>query len=184
MGKRYLLLSLSALLACSYAQADSQKSMQIWLKDGQQKSFYVSDVDIVTFGIATEQDYQNLTEWTMPPVIEHPAPLSLSDNEMEYAKAGNQLAKKYFKEICNESPFGNRFFSPISLNMALAMCANGASSVGATEIANALGFEGGDELDDMNKSGNQSNNNELYSGCANFLAHPKITFHTNVEIIS
>lgn len=151
MGKKHLLLAFCAFTCCAYSYAESPKSMQIWLKDGQQKSFYVSDVDSVTFGIAEEQPYQELNEWTMPPVIEHPAPLKLSGNELEYVKAENQLAKSYFKKICEAKQDSNRFFCPISLNMALGLCANGASDKGAKEIANALGFKDGDELAEMNQ---------------------------------
>lgn len=152
MGKKHLLLAFCAFTCCAYSYAESPKSMQVWLKDGQQKSFYVSDVDSVTFGIAEEQPYQELNEWTMPPAIKNAAPLSLSDNEMEYVKKGNEFALRFFNEICqNDTTQNNKFFSPISLQIALAMCANGASEKGALEIANNLGFSQGDELSEMNK---------------------------------
>lgn len=168
MNKKLLLTGIILPLMMGEISAE-QKSMQVWLKNGQQETFYVSDVDSVTFGIAAEQPYQELTEWTKPPVIKNAAPLSLSGVELEYVKAGNDLAKKYFKKICEKDDKGdkkNKFFSPISLDVALAMCANGASDQGALEIANALGFKDGNEIAEMNKYFNKiylSMNSEIDS---------------------
>lgn len=152
MGKKLLLLGLSAILASANSYGDSSKSMQVWLKNGEQESFYVNDVDSITFGIYTEHPYVELNEWTMPPKIKNAAPLSLSEEELVYVRAGNKLATNYFRKICEkDTTMGSRFFCPISMQIALAMCANGASKDGLSEIAYSLGFNGVDNLTKLNE---------------------------------
>ncbi|MBR5972545.1 MAG: hypothetical protein IK017_07830 [Paludibacteraceae bacterium] len=144
---------IAGLLCCSFvatAFAVTPNNMQIWLKDGGQQVFDISEVDSVTFGEAQQPEYRPLMENTMIPVFSKPNPLVISEQELPYVKATNEFGTKCYAEIRKSSKSGVNFFSPISLNIALGLCANGADGIGANEITKALGFRSDNAIDDMN----------------------------------
>lgn len=75
------------------------------------------------------------------------AKVQLTEEEAGYVKAGNSVAFNLFQRLGKE---GKSFiFSPLSLQFALAMTANGASGAALDEIVAALGY--GDEgIDALN----------------------------------
>lgn len=113
-------------------------------------------MDSVTFVDSHQTTYKPLNEWTFLPTASEAIPLSLTDEQKGYVRSGNEFAKKSFYLICKDSTlkkqegYENLFYSPISLQIALGLCANGASTQGITEIANAFGIEGANPLESMN----------------------------------
>ena len=155
MGKRTLLIGFSALVLSLASFAGTPDNMLIWLKNGEQRAFDINQVDSVTFGVTQQQEYQPLTENTMPPTFAAPNPLELSEQELAYVKSTNEFGKKCYSILRNTKdaggePMALHFFSPISLNIALGFCANGATNVGIKEITDALGFHSENALEDMN----------------------------------
>ena len=156
MEKR-LLVGFAALTFCAASFAEAPNSMQVWLKNGEQKVFEISQVDSVTFGESPQSTYKPLNDWTFPPKYAAPNPLVVTAQEQEYVQATNDFAMKCYAKI-RKMPIGSgsadprplHFFSPISLNIALGLCANGASTEGAKEITDALGFQSSNALSDMN----------------------------------
>ncbi|MBO4807134.1 MAG: hypothetical protein J5554_13995 [Paludibacteraceae bacterium] len=152
MNRKQIITGLSFLTFCVASIADTPRSMQVWLKSGEQKVFDLTEVDSVTFVENFEEDSQvSLTENTFPPIFEKPCPLEVSSTEKSFVKTTNEFGQKCFSLICTEnSREPIKFFSPISLNMALGYCANGATNQGAKEIAYAMGFTSDNALSDMN----------------------------------
>ena len=150
MDKRTLLIGFAALTSCLASFAGTPENMQVWLKNGEYSVFDISQVDSVTFGTSPQQEYTPLTENTMPPTFAAPIPLEVNDQELKYVKSTNEFGSKCFSLIrkLNEKPV--HFFSPVSLNIALGFCANGASTKGAEEITSAMGFTSENALNDMN----------------------------------
>lgn len=74
--------------------------------------------------------------------------VSLSDEQKEYVNAGNTFAFNCLKDLYGQSRGGSLVFSPLSLQYALAMVANGASGETRDEITSCLGF--GEDPDAMN----------------------------------
>jgi len=66
-------------------------------------------------------------------------PINLTVKQAEKVNADNFFSFKMFKEVSALNGV-NTFFSPLSLNMALGMLYNGASSETRTEMAEALGM--------------------------------------------
>ena len=87
MGKRTLLIGFSALVLSLASFAGTPDNMLIWLKNGEQRAFDINQVDSVTFGVTQQQEYQPLTENTMPPTFAAPNPLELSEQELAYVKS-------------------------------------------------------------------------------------------------
>lgn len=73
--------------------------------------------------------------------------MSLSEAQKEYINTGNTFAFKCLKDL-SEKTTGSLIFSPLSLQYALAMAANGASGETREEIVNSLGY--GKEIDELN----------------------------------
>ncbi|MBO4805142.1 MAG: hypothetical protein J5554_03810 [Paludibacteraceae bacterium] len=73
MKKRTLLLGFAALTLSAASFAETPNSMLVWLKNGEQKSFYINEVDSVTFGTYKIPDFLPLTENFMPPKFAQPA---------------------------------------------------------------------------------------------------------------
>ena len=73
--------------------------------------------------------------------------MSLSEVQKEYINTGNTFAFKCLKDL-SEKTSGSLIFSPLSLQYALAMAANGASGETREEIVNSLGY--GKEIDELN----------------------------------
>ena len=155
MKKRTLLISFSALALSLASFAGTPDNMQVWLKNGEQRTFDIKQVDSVTFGVAQQQEHNLLTENTMPPTFAAPIPLEVNAQELAYIKRNNEFGLKCFAKLRETKKKDGtnlpiHFFSPVSLNFALGFCANGASKGGATEIANALGFQSENAVEDMN----------------------------------
>ena len=92
-----------------------------------------------------------------PITISSPSPteqitkVTLSDMQSGYVEAGNTMSFKFLKEIyCGE----NLICSPLSLQYAIAMAANGASGETLQEIIDFLGYgeEGIDVLNEYSKT--------------------------------
>lgn len=92
-----------------------------------------------------------------PITISPPSPteqitkVTLSDMQSGYVEAGNAMSFKFLKEIyCGE----NLICSPLSLQYAIAMAANGASGETLQEIIDFLGYgeEGIDALNEYSKT--------------------------------
>lgn len=73
--------------------------------------------------------------------------MSLSEEQIDYVNAGNNFAFKCLKDLSDGSN-ESLIFSPLSLQYALAMAANGASGETREEIINCLGY--GKEIDELN----------------------------------
>ncbi len=156
MRNKGLITGLGTLLICTAIYADTPYNLHVWLKNGELKTYDINQVDSVTFVDSHQTTYKPLNEWTFLPVAPEAIPLSLTDEQKGYVRSGNEFAKKSFYLICKDSTlkkqegYENLFYSPISLQIALGLCANGASTQGITEIANAFGIEGANPLESMN----------------------------------
>ena len=90
-----------------------------------------------------------------PITISSPAPteqitkVSLSDTQKGYVRAGNAMAFRFLKQIYSGK---NLICSPLSLQYALAMTANGASGETLQEIIDFLGY-GSEGIDTLNVYG-------------------------------
>ena len=153
MNKR-ILIGFAALTFSAISFAGTPNNMQVWLKNGEQKAFDINEVDSVTFGVTPQITYESLTENTMPPTFAAPNPLMVNKQELAYIRANNQFAMDCYAKVRKMTdqqdptePRPIHFFSPVSLNIALGFCANGATTDGAKEITQALGFP---SLKDMN----------------------------------
>ena len=134
MKKKNLLLGFMALSLGAITATGEPYDMQVWLKNGDQKSFDVSQVDSVTFGTSQQPGYDHLTMNTLPPTFEQPNPLVVSAQEQELIRANNEFATKCYSIVRQmpdpKNPDSMRavhFYSPISLGFALGLCANGAT---------------------------------------------------------
>ncbi|MBR3074942.1 MAG: serpin family protein [Bacteroidales bacterium] len=74
--------------------------------------------------------------------------VSLSDTQKDYVNSGNAFAFKCLDILYRENR-QSVIFSPLSLQLALAMTVNGASGNTAEEIINTIGY--GSDIDDMNE---------------------------------
>ncbi|MBR4815113.1 MAG: hypothetical protein IKZ67_06600, partial [Paludibacteraceae bacterium] len=115
-----MLLSLVTL--GGFAQNPDQ--MRVWSSDGSSSVYRVDDVDSITFD---KGEYaERLGDWTIPHFIGDTAQLMLTEEERAYVHFSNEFAKKCFSKICSTPTMGkpgeqNHFFSPMSLQMTLAM---------------------------------------------------------------
>ncbi|MBR5695931.1 MAG: hypothetical protein IKX43_06855 [Paludibacteraceae bacterium] len=148
--KRVVILAFVWLSVGVFAQQPDR--MRIWLNEGASQSFPVNSVDSVTFGSGWEEEVGST--WTAPPVSNRCIPLMLTSQERDRVRLSNEFSKKCFSAIYKTADTtldrGDFFFSPMGLQMALAMCANGASEGAKEEILSALGFSGETALEDMN----------------------------------
>ena len=89
---------------------------------------------------------------SMPAPTRELAKVTLTDTQKGYARAGNAFALKSFAQLYRSKP-GSMVYSPLSLQYALSMAANGASGETLTEILSALGVgtDGVDALNAYNK---------------------------------
>lgn len=81
-----------------------------------------------------------------PTPTEQITKVSLSETQQGYVKAGNAMALRFLKQIYQGE---NLICSPLSLQYALAMTANGASGETLQEIIDFLGY-GSDGIDALN----------------------------------
>lgn len=99
---------------------------------------------------------ESLTIVKDPITISSPSPteqitkVSLTDTQAGYVEAGNNMSFRFLKEMYDEE---NLICSPLSLQYALAMTANGASGETLQEIIDFLGYgeEGIDALNEYSK---------------------------------
>ena len=99
---------------------------------------------------------ESLTIVKDPITISSPSPteqitkVSLTDTQAGYVEAGNNMSFRFLKEMYDEQ---NLICSPLSLQYALAMTANGASGETLQEIIDFLGYgeEGIDALNEYSK---------------------------------
>ena len=88
-----------------------------------------------------------------PIAISSPTPteqitkVGLSDTQKGYVQAGNAMAFRFLRQMYQG---GNLVCSPLSLQYALAMTANGASGETLQEIIDFLGY-GADGIDTLNE---------------------------------
>ena len=88
-----------------------------------------------------------------PITVQSPAPteqitkVSLSDTQKGYVSAGNAMAFRFLKQLYSGE---NLVCSPLSLQYALAMTANGAQGETLQEITDFLGY-GSDGIDALNQ---------------------------------
>ncbi|MBR0503579.1 MAG: hypothetical protein IJJ77_10100 [Paludibacteraceae bacterium] len=156
MRNKGLITGLGTILISAAIYADTPYNLHVWLKNGELKTYDINQVDSVTFVDSHQTTYKPLNEWTFLPAAPEAIRLSLTDEQKGYVRSGNEFAKKSFYLICKDSTlkkqegYENLFYSPISLQIALGLCANGASTQGITEIANAFGIEGTNSLELMN----------------------------------
>lgn len=156
MRNKCFITGLGTLLICTAIYADTPYNLHVWLKNGESKTYDINQVDSITFKDSHQTTYKPLNEWTFLPAAPEAIRLSLTDEQKGYVRSGNEFAKKSFYLICKDSTlkkqegYENLFYSPISLQIALGLCANGASTQGITEIANAFGIEGANPLESMN----------------------------------
>ncbi|MBR0503061.1 MAG: hypothetical protein IJJ77_07440 [Paludibacteraceae bacterium] len=145
---------LSLFSCCISFYANTPNDMQIWLKNGEQEHFNISQVDSITFSMAQQQEDDLLNKNTMPPTFAKPNPLLVNEQELNYIKSTNEFGVKCFSIMRKPGEKGGsrpiHFFSPVSLNIALGFCANGATPKGAKEITDALGFQSDNALEEMN----------------------------------
>ena len=91
-----------------------------------------------------------LNDWVLPPESDEQISLEVAEEEQPFVKSNNQFAMDCYAQLRKMDSSAIKFFSPISLNIALGVCANGASEKGAKEITDALGFQGENALEEMN----------------------------------
>ncbi len=91
-----------------------------------------------------------LNDWVLPPESDEQISLEVAEEEQPFVKSNNQFAMNCYAQLRKMDSSAIKFFSPISLNIALGVCANGASEKGAKEITDALGFQGENALEEMN----------------------------------
>ncbi len=77
-----------------------------------------------------------------PSPIEIVSALSLNEDQKKYVANGSEFALRCLQTMYNDDKGKNLIFSPLSLQYALAMAANGASGNTQKEIVDALGFDG------------------------------------------
>ena len=88
-----------------------------------------------------------------PITISSPSPteqitkVSLTDTQVGYVEAGNNMSFRFLKEVYDGE---NMIYSPLSLQYALAMTANGASGETLQEIIDFLGY-GEDGIEALNE---------------------------------
>ena len=82
-----------------------------------------------------------------PEPTEQITKVTLSDTQKGYVHAGNAMAFRFLKQIYNGE---NLVCSPLSLQYALAMTANGASGETLQEIIDFLGY-GAEGIDALNE---------------------------------
>ncbi|MBP5423199.1 MAG: hypothetical protein J6Y78_12235 [Paludibacteraceae bacterium] len=157
MSKRNFVLGIATLTFSVASFAETPYSMQVWLKNGEQQVYEINQVDSITFGESYQSVYKPLNDWTFPPKYAAPNPLVVTDQEQSFVQTTNDFAMKCYAKIRkmpvepgSTEPRSLHFFSPVSLNIALGLCANGASAEGAKEITDALGFQSSTALSDMN----------------------------------
>ena len=98
-------------------------------------------------------DKPNKVKVKDPITVSSPAPteqitkVTLTDTQKGYVRAGNAMAFRFLKQIYNGE---NLICSPLSLQYALAMTANGASAETLQEIIDFLGY-GSDGIDALNE---------------------------------
>lgn len=79
--------------------------------------------------------------------IEQPAPegvvtrVALDEGQRGYVRAGNKLSFSIFQKLYQQAGSGGFLYSPLSLELALAMTANGAEGETLQEMLAALGYD-------------------------------------------
>ena len=106
----------------------------------------------IAIGLLALVSCQKQVKVTDPITIQSPTPteqitkVSLTETEKGYMKAGNAMAFRFLDKMYEGT---NLIVSPLSLQYALAMTANGASGETLQEIVNFLGY-GEDGIDALN----------------------------------
>jgi len=102
--------------------------------------------------VSIEEIIESKPEKENPPAKYKPfVPIKLSDVQAEKVSSDNEFSFKIWREVSSMKG-ENTFFSPLSLNVALGMLYNGASSETRAEMAEILGLSDYDETE----------NNEYY----------------------
>lgn len=100
MNKKHFITGLFCCSVITTAFAVTPDNMQVWLKDGSQQVFNISEVDSVTFSETQQSGYKRLTENTLPPVFAKPNSLVMTVCE-EYQRVWNKMLCGVTKDIQN-----------------------------------------------------------------------------------
>ena len=111
---------------------------------------------VAEFISLVSRSYIDWVRGNNPNTIPSPSPteqitkVSLTDTQAGYVEAGNKMSFRFLKEMYDEE---NLICSPLSLQYALAMTANGASGETLQEIIDFLGYgeEGIDALNEYSR---------------------------------
>lgn len=108
------------------------------------------NADSAAIIVDSDTTSSQLNEWVLPPESAEQVSLETTEQEQAFVKSNNKFAMDCYAQVRKMDSSSIKFFSPISLNIALGVCANGASKKGAKEITDALGFQGENALEEMN----------------------------------
>lgn len=134
-----ILFGFSVFLLASHSWANTPNDMLIWTKDGNIETFDINDVDSITFSENKLSEPKLYNDWIYPPVLSAPNILRMSYDDLVTVHENNNFANKCFEKLCQDTT-QNIIFSPISLNMALGLCANATTDEGVKELSHLLGF--------------------------------------------
>lgn len=110
------------------------------------KPFFFAIITLL-FVSCGKHEIKNPIELSSPRPTQQIEKVSLNVTQREYVTAGNKFAFKCLRGLYSNNP-STLVFSPLSLQYALAMTANGASGETAEEIVNTLGY--GSDIDELN----------------------------------
>jgi serpin B len=106
---------------------------------------------LAVFAACTPQNKPTVKDPIMvssPQPTEQITKVSLSEQEQGYVSAGNSMAFNLFSRLEKAQGGKNFIYSPLSIQYALGMTANGASDETLTQIVSALGF--GEDIESLN----------------------------------
>lgn len=107
---------------------------------------FVSCSSIINPGPGSDTEVKNPITISSPTPTQQISKVSLDDTQKGYVKAGNSMAFRFLSQMYDGSDL---ILSPLSLQYALAMAANGASGETLQEIIDFLGY-GSDGIDALN----------------------------------
>ena len=107
---------------------------------------FVSCSSKINPGPGSDPEVKNPITISSPTPTQQISKVSLDDTQKGYVKAGNSMAFRFLSQMYDGSDL---ILSPLSLQYALAMAANGASGETLQEIIDFLGY-GSDGIDALN----------------------------------
>ena len=106
---------------------------------------------LAVFAACTQQNKPAVKDPIMvasPQPTEQITKVSLSEQEQGYVSAGNSMAFNLFSRLAKAQGGKSFIYSPLSIQYALGMTANGASDETLEQIVSALGF--GEDIESLN----------------------------------